>query len=109
MICILEQVEACYSSSVELFDHQGSMDYTLRTKEVVERAFRFQKVWGSKWDERDTGLGHIASRGEGPATCRNSPRAHMRPETPEDQEVTIVLRQVLDQPVAAPFLGWPMG
>lgn len=85
------------------------MDYTLRTKEVVERAFRFQKVWGSKWDERGTGLGHTASRGEGPATCRNSPRAHMRPETPDDQEVPVVLRQVPHQPVAAPFLGWPVG
>ena len=42
-------------------------------------------------------------RGQGPTETAH--RAHVRPEQPDDQEVTLILRQVPDQPVAAPFSG----
>lgn len=81
------------------------MDCTLRVRKGVERAFRSQRVRGSEWDEKD--MQPLEVEGRGPTETAH--RASMRPETPGDQEVTFISRQVPDQPVAASFLGWSRG
>lgn len=54
---------------------------------------------------RDTSEGHAAARDEGAWPHRNSPQAHTGPQQPEDQEVALILRQVLDKLVSCLLSG----